>query len=407
MQNLRTSGPLAETLREYAQKIFFFSLIPTVCLFGYLLYGLFTGQLANASQGAEAAHAFSVIQQTSLWLNVSLVVAIISSLFLFWEEDALGYALLGIGAALSFGLKFSIDFLFSSDAAHMTSSPAALALLGEMKLAGFMIGIPGVLLVIRQLISRIMDARSQDLTQVTYGKDAVKSDQRPQALLGAFAACWQLPFCRDALRPNCPIFLAKTKCWKEQVGCMCEENVMLLAMGGEDRTSGINLSESGEAKTPAAPSAGGFVPIGDLITQNSQKTRASMTFRTTPGGVKIPTNPHLSGIQKRMRCHNCIIFNEHQRQKYQLFSGPVTLAVPVLVVWQFPVMLGLVEKMLRSLDSLIAHLSFTGTANSGASFINAVNGSVPVETMFIICFTLVAMTWAQKLLEYIIFKIKL
>ena len=404
MQNLRPSGPLAETMREYAQKIFLFAIIPTVGLFGYLLYGLFTGQLANASAGPEAAHALVVIQQTSFWLNISLAVAIICSLFLYWDEDSLGYVLLGLGALLAFGLKFSIDFLFSSDAAKLTNNPASLALLAEMKLAGMMIGVPGMLLVLKQLVQRVIDSRAQDLTQVTYGKDTVKSNERPQALVGAFAACWQLPFCRDALRPNCPIFLAKTKCWKEQVGCMCEENVMLLAMGGEDRSSGVNLVAAGEGKAPAA---GGFVPIGDLITQNSQKTRASMTFRTTSSGVKIPTNPHLSSMQKLRRCHNCIIFNEHQRQKYQLFSGPVTLAVPVIVMWQFQNLLALVESLMRGIDGMIGHLSFSGNANSAGSITQAINGSVPVESLILGCLTIVAMTWAQKILEYCVFKLRL
>ena len=188
---------------------------------------------------------------------------------------------------------------------------------------------------------------------------------------------------------------------------MCEENVMLLAMGGEDRSSGVNLVASGAGKAPAAPAAGGFVPIGDLITQNSQKTRASMTFRTTPGGVKIPTNPHLSSMQKLSRCHNCIIFNEHQRQKYQLFSGPVTLAVPVVVMWQFQNLLGFVESLMRGIDGMIGHLSFSGSSNSAGSITQAINGSVPVETLILGCLTIVAMTWAQKILEYCVFKLKL
>lgn len=404
MQSFRSDGAFAETLREYAQKIFYASLIPTIGLLGYLLFGLFSGQLADAAKGTADAHALTVINQISFWLNISLIVTIACSLFFFWEESSLGFILLGLGTLFSFGLKFIVDFLFASDAAKYTTGQASLALLGELKLAGFMIGVPGALLVIRQLYYRVVDSRNQDFANAKYGKDIAKSTTVPKALIGAFAACWQLPFCRENLRPNCPIFLSKLKCWKEQVGCMCEENVMLLAMGAEERSKGSNLANAGG---PAPATAGGFVPIGDIITANSEKTRATMTTRLGPNGVRIPTNPHLSSMQKRTRCHSCVIYNEHQREKYQLLSGPVTLLVPVIVIWQFQAMIGLVEASLRGLDALMAHVSFSPAGGTGISVTNAVNGNVPVETMFIVCFSLVMMTWAQKALEFFIFKLKI
>src|SRR5262249_18302282 len=151
-----------------------------------------------------------------------------------------------------------------------------------------MIGAPGVALVVKHIIGRIIDTRSaQDLANVTYGKD-VGAQQRPQALLGIFAACWQLPFCRDGIRTKCPIYHAKTKCWKELVGCMCEENIILLAMGGEEHKKGQDMTADGAA---AAPTSGGFVPIGDLITKKAEETRASIPMRPGPRGVRLPHNP--------------------------------------------------------------------------------------------------------------------
>ena len=37
-------------------------------------------------------------------------------------------------------------------------------------------------------------------------------------------------------------------------------------------------------------------------------------------GVKIPHNPNIPMSVKRERCRNCVIYNEHQRMKYQFFA---------------------------------------------------------------------------------------
>lgn len=400
MAEISTRGSgFGEIVRDWARNVFYIGLIPTVGLIGYLLYGLFTGQLANTAHNKLDAHAVELISQLSTWLNISLVVTLIASLFIFYEYESFGIILVSLAAFLAFGLRFVVEFLFSSDSARLTAGHASQALFQELRLAAIIIGAPGAFLVIRDLITRIVDSRSrQDLTHVTYGKEVGKQEDRPQALIGAFAACWQLPFCRDGIRVKCPIYHARTKCWKERVGCMCEENIILLAMGGEDKEKGHDMTGAG---------SGGFVPIGDLLTQNAEKTRAAILTRPGPRGVRIPTNPHISDAAKRERCRNCVIYNEHQRQKYSFLSGPVTLIVPVLVFWQFQTLLSIMGSLLSNLDSIIAHFSFTGQSGGASEITRNLSGNLPVETVLIICMTLVLMTWAQRFLEFCVFKIKI
>jgi hypothetical protein len=389
----------SETAREWAQKTLLIGTIPAICLFAYLSYGLFSGQLAGAAGNkTEARHAVELVNQLSFYLNISLVISLLSSLFLFYEFESLGIVLVVLAGILAYGMRFAVDFL--SPGQQLANGAAATALFGEFRLAAMVIGAPGAALIIREIISRIVNSRSrQDLTSLTYGTEVAKQRDRPQALIGAFAACWQLPFCRDGIRVKCPIFLARTKCWKERVGCMCEENIILLAMGGEKEQAHDMTA------TPAASS--GFVPIGDLLTKSTESARASIQTRVGPRGVRIPTNPHLSYAAKVQRCRNCVIYNEHQRQKYGFLSGPVTVAVPALVFWNYGNLVNLIGGQLNNLESVVAKFSFTGHAANINEVTRSLSGNLFVETVLIICMTLILMTWAQRLLEFVCFKIKI
>jgi len=388
----------SENVREWAQKTLIIGLIPTVCLFAYLIYGLFSGQLAGAAQNkTEALHAVQLVGQLSIVLNIALVVSLLSGLLLFYESEALGIILIVLAGILAFGIRFALEFLGSS---QLANGEASKALFHEFQLAAMILGAPGAVLVLKEIIARIANSRSrQDLTSLTYGTEVTKQRDRPQALIGAFAACWQLPFCRDGIRVKCPIYHARTKCWRERVGCTCEENIILLAMGGEKE----------QAKDMTAPPtvSGGFVPIGDLLTKTAEKTKANIPMRTGPRGVRIPTNPHLSDAAKRQRCRNCVIYNEHQRQKYNFLSGPVTVAVPAIVFWNFTNLVNMMGGVLTGLESIVARFSFTGHAANLNEVTRNLAGNLFVETVLIVCGTLVVMTWAQRVLEFVCFKIKI
>ncbi len=390
---------ISETVREWAQKTLALSLVPAIFLFAYLIYGLFSGQLAGAAQNkADARHAVELVGQLSFYLNIALVIALVSALFLYYEFEALGVILLVLAAVLAYGIRLAVDYLGSG---QLANGKAAISLFGEFRLAALIIGAPGVALVLKELLSRIVSARHrQDLSALTYGSEVAKQRDRPQALIGAFAACWQLPFCRDGIRAKCPIYHARTKCWKERVGCMCEENIILLAMGGPEK-------ERAKDMTAAPVSAGGFVPIGDLIAKSNEQTKAAITTRKGPRGVRIPTNPHLSDSAKRQRCRNCVIYNEHQRQKYGFFSGPVTIAVPALVFWNYQNLIAFLGGAMNGLQAIVARFSFTGHPANVSEITKSLAGNMVVENVLIVCMTLVLMTWAQRLLEFACFKIKI
>ena len=63
----------------------------------------------------------------------------------------------------------------------------------------------------------------------------------------------------------------------------------------------------------------------------------------TLGGPRKDLSPEA----KRERCRNCIIYNEHQRQKHKALTAVALIAVPGLLVWQFPLLQAVVNVLLH------------------------------------------------------------
>ncbi|HLV80444.1 MAG TPA: hypothetical protein VKT32_09180 [Chthonomonadaceae bacterium] len=383
---------------DLALKAFQLSTVTSVLLFGYLLYTLLMGkQAAIASMPkADQLNSISYVANAIFYLNISLAVWLLSGLVCFYDSEVIAFVWIGIAVFLAFGFDFCLDYVGRQD---VVRGLAPQMTLGEIRTMAVMVGIPGLCVLGYQWIARIRSkARGDDLLHgLTYG-GAVGRERRITLPMGmaAFAKCWQLPFCRESIRRQCPIFHAKTKCWKERVGCMCEENIIMLAMaGGEKEQPPVGLNKDT-----------GFVPIGDLIVKSQKETRAQIPTRVGPRGVRIPTNPHLNEEQKRERCRNCVIYNEHQRQKYQLLSVPATLLVPLIVFLDFDNLREIVKNAVFTIDRTFTHVTFEqGSQNTALA--NQLTGSLPVETIIIICLTLVVMTWVLRLLEYCTFKIKI
>ncbi len=405
--NRRNDLLKTSVLMDWIAVLFKVSVVVTACIFGYLLYGLFSGQLADAAVGnttvgvaaADKQHVLNLINQLCSWLNVTLVISLICCCVLYADEEATGFIMLASAAFLAFGLQFCIDTLFAADAARLTSGPASVETLSEIHTMALIFAIPGVLLILRHLASNFMEQRKgQDLLGMTYGQGVKKVD-RPRPIIPAIAKCWELPYCREGIRVRCPIFHAKTKCWKERVGCMCEENIILLAMDG---------GGAGRAMPAEMAKDQGFVPIGDLLTKAEPTTQLTIQTRVGPKGVRIPTNPHLTNAQKAERCRNCTIYNEHERQKYNLIAPIITVLIPAIAYIEFDALRDMLSSAMDYIAKLIGHLSFNSNgAEVGNALEKQVSGSSSIELIIIVCVTLVFVTWALKLLEYCTFKIKI
>ncbi|CEK16003.1 hypothetical protein CWRG_01344 [Chthonomonas calidirosea] len=390
---------LSDNVVTFLQRVFLTTTLIALLLIGYLLYGLLSGRLADAAQSTPEAkaHAMWLVQNLSLGIDIVLPVAILTGCVLFLESEVTPIVLLLLSGFFAYGVNFLIDYL-SANNARIKYGPLSTAALSEVRNVATMLLVPGILLFLRETFRRIRDARyRQDLLQVKYGGD-VKKENVPRALIGALAKCWQLPYCRSSIRVRCPIYLARTRCWRERVGCMCEESIVILAMGKKDQDE----EAPQEAKS-------GFTPIGDLITKHEAESQKQIPTRKGPRGVRIPVNPYLSAAQKRERCRRCVIYQEHERQKYQLVSSLVIVAVPIVVVLNFNLLLNWMTSLLQELDVLIGKLSFIpgGTPEPLVHVTNQLTDSTLMEGILVICLVLLALSAVLRGLEYLFFNLQI
>ena len=180
--------------------------------------------------------------------------------------------------------------------------------------------------------------------------------------------CWEGPFCRDHIRVKCPIYLKRRgPCWRYKEGCMCEPRIVLQAMITPD--------------------------------WKDQMTQAHQSLET--GG------PHkiLSAEGKRERCRNCVIYNEHQRQKHKALTWLALIVVPSLLVLNFTWLQAVVNQILFGLDAATKRFSF----NNDPAGITALHDGAysMIAWVFIFAVSIILLSQVLKVIEYFCLKLKI
>jgi hypothetical protein len=191
--------------------------------------------------------------------------------------------------------------------------------------------------------------------QMRYGKGVKEEVDRHNVFMGK---CWQLPFCRKFVRERCPIYHSRRTCWRELTGCMCEEEVIRGAMENKP------------------------IPKDALM-----------------AATYIPRNMKLSVDQKRERCKSCVIYNEHQKHKYKL-AMPVTLLslAGIYVLFHGPLISG-VSVLIGGLDKLVGRVTL-GQVDT------KIDAPTTFQELLLVCIMVIVLAYAMKILEYLIFKLK-
>jgi hypothetical protein len=149
---------------------------------------------------------------------------------------------------------------------------------------------------------------------VGVGQMAEVAQQRTARNANMFSPCWQLPFCREVIRKQCPAYLAKTRCWKFGRGCYCDEEMISRIIRGES----IDM-------------------------------------------IKAPTRMSRQG---KPPCGRCYIFLEHQTLKYKMISPlaiPATLIIMFLGWSTYETMFGVAGKSLQFVWNKLSFAKATAT----------------------------------------------
>lgn len=359
---LRRAPFYQEALSWAGSKLFWVSMIVTVGLTAWLVY--YASHFSTVPQVSPDAttEAMQLMFKIKVGLTISLLVFGICFSVQFSGDVALAFTLFGI-AALYF---FAPDILPWTGLVPEAAVSNMIALTQEavmsLRFAGMILGAGAIIYqvvdVSIRVRQRIKYGGREEVAQQTEVKE--EDDEIRNVFLGK---CWQMPFCRKFIRLSCPIFHSRRTCWRERVGCMCEESVILDALQGK------------------------VIPKDAVA-----------------AAKYIPVNNRLSPDQKAERCRNCVIYNEHQRHKYQLLIPLAVGLVSIAYVLFHEPLITATHRALSDIDSAVSRLAFT-TAETGKELISPTPGFL--DEVMLILVMLFILAQAVRLIEFAVFKLKI
>jgi hypothetical protein len=351
-----------EVLNWLGSRIFWVSIIVTVGLTVWLVY--YANHFASVPQvsEADAIAASDLMVKIKVGLTAALLLFGICFSINFAGDVMLAFTLFGIAALF----YFAPDLLPMSGLVPEAAVSNMMALtqqaMGSLRLAGLILGIGAILY-------QLYDVSIRARQRIKYGsreevlKDTEVKEEDDDIRNVFLGKCWQLPFCRKFVRQSCPIYHSRRCCWRERVGCMCEESVILDALRGK------------------------VIPR-DAI--------AAARY--------IPHNTRLNNEQKAERCRNCVIYNEHQRQKYQLLLPIAIALVSIAYIAFHEGLLRGTHKALTDIDSAVSRFAFT-TAETGKEAIAQTPGFL--EEIMLILVMLFVLAQLVRAIEFAVFKLKI
>ncbi|MFM7321935.1 MAG: hypothetical protein ACKO5K_10490 [Armatimonadota bacterium] len=366
-----SGGGFAPTLIALASVAMNLAFVVAGAALAYLAFGLFYG--LNDFATWDAARQKQMLANLILAgnaLSVGLAVGALCTALVFWWEETAGYLVLVGSAILGFGIPVFYPQMTGGSEINR-GVQFALALLPKAALVPAAVG---VLLVGRDVVTKFVSAlerRGQDVGDVEFGKGAEKAN-RPMrtSLLGK---CWEGPYCREFVRAHCPIFLKKAACWKERRGCYCEEEIVATAA---QKSKGLVLEMAPDSRYNSA--------------------------NTTPG--RSLRKVLLTDAQKAERCRNCVIYNEHQREKYSVFLPIVVGIVLVLCGLLAFTSRHHIGEAMTSIEAVINRFSFTSDPSAGVKLTRPNDTAQWVVSGAL---TLMLVSKALQVLEWAVFEKKI
>lgn len=328
----------------------------------FLIVNYFSGGTLQGEALTDAQSLQRIWQQLALFGSLAVSIG---AAWLLWEEETAGPIMMLVGIGLFLcnlwlpltGAVASPNDLTNNAVTYLSYAGAPLALAG-MFMTGFE-------LLSRMRMRAVQGSKAENMK---YGKGIKEEKDVRNVLLGK---CWQLPYCRKFVRERCPIYHARRTCWKERVGCMCEESVIKNAMEGK-------------------------VIATDIV--------AAAKF--------IPQNNKLTPNQKAERCRQCVIYNEHQKHKYKVTVPAVSAAIVGLYLVLRPSMTRMINESLLGISSTVdratgSSTGATSTLSADGGRTTAIEGGViPYSEIIFVVLALVLFAYAIKMIEYFYFKLK-
>ena len=344
-----------EMLGGIAKVLAYLGGVASLLSFGLLIWYAFSFSSGSPTKEAVSMALSNILLARNV-LALGLIGFGVGTAFMWWGEPKLPIVQVVV-AALVAGTPFYLP-LIVGEVKNVVPAKA----METAQASGVVFVMIAAVILIVDVAVRIKDRSSVGMKadQLKFGKGVREELDLKVVFMGK---CWQLPYCRKFVRERCPIYHAGRTCWKERVGCMCEEEVIRNALEGK------------------------------TIPKDSLRTNKY-----------IPKNNKLTLAQKAARCRQCVIYNEHQKQKYKLWLVITNVGSLALAVLLWNPLLAAFNGALGSIDKVIKGVLVTGEVNVKGMLEGQ---GMPFVPMLLACIMLITFTYALKLLEYLIFKVKI
>jgi len=357
----------AELLQDLLQLVGIVTAAGAVLALLYLLWGVFSGMVGSwaALPPAERVRVEENVALAGRVLLACTAASAASFTLLYIQETSIGYLFLLLAAVLAVGFPLALIHL----APQPVGQPSLMPSVGiAFQQTGLLCLIPGIIFAVLELWTRVTSGYFREVfnrANLQYGANVARENQPSNRFLGK---CWQLPFCRPSIRKSCPIYHARRACWREGVGCMCEERVILQALEGKEPPS--------------------------------SDPRQNVRF--------IPYNRHLTKEEKQERCRNCIIYNYRQQQKYQVIAPMVIVAAIAVVLNYAQQAQQMLFQLLRAVDNFVARFAFLPSSGEVQylKIESLARSSEFVAWMMIGIIAIIFVSYVLRIVEYFIFQLK-
>lgn len=328
----------------------------------FFIWGMTMGTLAGNSTPTPADYLkiAAYVYHACNALTICGVIVVLCASARFYAEEVTGYVLIILGALLRWAMPLATNETSPQMAPLVKHIMDQFGYVGTIAL---LVSMPFMLYNMWTLVRADKMLKARAAKCVTQKSDA----ETTVTGSGIGFNCWQMPFCREYMRQYCDAYKCRKSCWRLNSGCYCDEGMIVRALRAGSRSDS---------------------KLFDLFRSSSKQ---------------------LSWVQKRRRCEQCIMYLEHQKLKYQLLS-PIGFILPIALIWAYfePVKNMLHGVLMYTYEftnkvSVVIRVPEAGTQTLAQTLTTADTA----ETIFIVCFGLVMVAMTLRLMEYLIFKMRL
>ncbi len=355
----RSTGQSRADVTKYAETILKWSLLAMALATGYILYGIFSGQLS----AQVAPRIVANLRLTGQLLAVSAGCSAVCVVIITFQEIAWSVLTGIVGLAYLLGIPFLISGNMRS-----ATSPAAQPLATWGTLAGkiivVVVGVRILYEVYRQLTHGERRLK-QDQPQV--GEKAKPGEKGKLKTIWPWTPCWQMPFCHQAIQEMCPAFKARTTCWRFGRGCNCDPGLVEQLI----RTGGVGAST------------------------DSEKRQRQQEYIRSDLRADAPVER-----ERTLPCKECAIYLEHQRAKFHFVNPILVIATIVAFFVFYQPLVRLYELFITGMANVASQFTY-GSQVDPQHWFDQLN-TPTVQVFFLIILALLILSWVLKFTEWLI-----